>query len=300
MLPLDLRTTADLRREGWTTRTIGDAVRSGALVRVARGVYTGSVASTPLQEHLARAAAAVRGWAGGPVLSHISAAAWHGLPVRPAALAVVHLTYDAGVHGKRTAGVQLHQKRLGAHEVEVRDGVRLTTLERTVADLARSEPYSWGVIAADAALARGVEPVALQEQFVRGRGRHGNALLGRVLALADGRSGSPAESLSRVSMARAGLPAPVLQCEVLDAGGGWVASGDFGWPDVRVIGEVDGRTKYEDPDRGRSASDVIMAEKRREELIRDCGWQVTRWGWEVASDHVRLGVHLRQAFGGRS
>lgn len=291
----DLRSTADLRAEGWTTQSLSDAVRAGSLVRVARGVYSPPPAS-PLQAHRVRAAALTQ-VRPGAALSHVSAAAWHGLPVRPSALGTVHLTAGGTLHGRCEAGVHLHQTRLSDADTEVVAGVRVTTLTRTVADLARCEPYAWGVIAADAALARGVAPSSLQQQVDLGRGRHGNALLARVLRFADGRSGSPAESLSRVSLARAGLPAPVLQCPVLDAAHGWVATGDFGWPGVRVIGEVDGRTKYADADRGRSATDVIMAEKRREELIRDCGWQVTRWGWDVAGDHVRLGVHLRHLLG---
>lgn len=178
MYPPDLRSTAELRAEGWTTQTLADAVRAGSLVRVARGVYS-PPSPSPLHEHRTRAAA-IAHLKAGAVLSHVSAAVWHGLPVRPTALTTVHLTTDRGLHGRREPGVHLHQSRLLPDDIEVGDGVRVTTLARTVADLARCEPYAWGVIAADAALARGAEASALEEQFARGRGRHGNALLGRV------------------------------------------------------------------------------------------------------------------------
>lgn len=94
-----------------------------------------------------------------------------------------------------------------------------------------------------------------------------------MLAFADGRAESPGESLSRVAIVRAGLPAPELQFEIhLPDGGGWVATSDFAWPEHGVVGERDGREKYAaDPRRGRTAADVIMGEKDRDALIIECG-----------------------------
>ncbi len=96
-----------------------------------------------------------------------------------------------------------------------------------------------------------------------------------LLALADGRSESALESLSRVSMHRAGLPMPELQVEV------WVddrflARLDFLWRDANLVGESDGRLKY------RSGAD-LYAEKRRQEELEDVGLLVIRWGWPEAS-----------------
>jgi hypothetical protein len=53
----------------------------------------------------------------------------------------------------------------------------------------------------------------------------------RVVAFADGRADSVGESRSRVAIAAAGLPTPVLQWEVRAEGtGGFVGRVDFGWP----------------------------------------------------------------------
>lgn len=61
--------------------------------------------------------------------------------------------------------------------------------------------------------------------------------LRRTFAIADGRSESVGESLSRAMMIAVGLPLPDLQVTILDDGGRFVARGDFGWDD-KVIGEV--------------------------------------------------------------
>lgn len=152
-------------------------------------------------------------------------------------------------------------------------------------------------MAADAALRRQVDRAVWLEYVEHGRRVRGNRRLGEVVAFADGRSESALESMSRVSIARAGLPAPVLQQPVRDANGGWIADGDFGWPDVAVIGESDGKEKYVvDPNRDKTAADVIVAEKNRDTLIEQCGWRVVRWSWGLATDHVALGSKLRAAF----
>lgn len=68
------------------------------------------------------------------------------------------------------------------------------------------------------------------------------------------------------------IPAPVLQVEVRDAHGQWVATTDVAWPALRAVGEVDGRVKYDQlltP--GKTAADAVMAEKRRDELIKKAG-----------------------------
>lgn len=102
--------------------------------------------------------------------------------------------------------------------------------------------------------------------------------------------------MSRASMSRAGIAAPELQFEIFNTDGELIARTDFTWPDLRLVGEVDGRAKYGallKP--GQTADSVVMAEKRREERIRQAGFWVVRWDWGIASDHQRLGQLLRRA-----
>ncbi|MGO1383213.1 MAG: hypothetical protein ACTHU1_00260, partial [Arachnia sp.] len=75
-----------------------------------------------------------------------------------------------------------------------------------------------------------------------------------------------------------------------------VARTDFAWPELGLVGEVDGKVKYGQLLRpGQSADAVIMAEKRREELIRQQGWWIVRWDWSTATDPQALGTLLRRS-----
>ena len=295
MGPDDLRLTREYLEEGWTTRELQRARETGEVLRLRRGVYAALDGRDVEAQHRARAAAATLLRIPGTAISHMSAAVFHRLPTRAGALERVHLTRATGAHGRREAGVHLHHTPLLAQEIESIDGQPVTALERTVADCLRREPFDWSVVLADAALARQASPASLRVYAAAGERRPGNRNLRRVLDFADARSESPAESLSRVAMWRARIPVPRLQFEVITRDGEWVATSDFAWPEFGLIGEVDGRIKYDQPDRGRLASAVVAQEKQREELIRACGWSITRWGWDVAVDHHRLGTQLRQA-----
>lgn len=296
MKQYELRLTQDYNDEGWSSRDLHHACTGGTLERLRRGVYAVPGNPTPEDRHRIASTAALALRVPGTAISHVSAAIMHNLPVRRAALSLAHLTRSFGSHGRKEAGVHLHHCQLAPAEVVEIDGVLVTSLERTLADTARQESFAWAVVLMDAGLARQADAGLLLHYAQTGSRRPGNRNLKRTLVFADGLSGSPAESLSRVSMQRAGVPAPELQFDVVSPQGEWIATADFGWPEFGVIGEVDGRIKYDSPDRGRQASDVVAQEKQREELIRACGWWVTRWGWDIALDHHRLGEQLHQAF----
>lgn len=66
--------------------------------------------------------------------------------------------------------------------------------------------------------------------------------------------------------------------------------GDFYWPELGLVGEFDGHGKYlrEEMARGRTAAEVVMAEKAREDRLRALGLRVVRWGWADLLDPARL------------
>ena len=88
-----------------------------------------------------------------------------------------------------------------------------------------------------------------------------------MFALVDGRSESPPESWVRLSCALAGLPAPVLQLEVVEDGA-WLARVDLAWPDQRLIVEYDG--EYHLDGRQIAEDDVRLA------ALVAAGWHVIR------------------------
>lgn len=148
----------------------------------------------------------------------------------------------------------------------------------------------------DHAMRRGVTRAELDRVVEAASRRSGVETLRSVVEFADGRSQSAAESASRVTMARAGLPAPVMQFRVDDSSD-WIAACDFGWPDHGVVGEVDGEAKYDERiARGASAGKVVREQQDRDELIRQCGWWPTHWGWALAWDVQGLGDRIRGAF----
>src|SRR5262249_50244 len=76
-------------------------------------------------------------------------------------------------------------------------------------------------------------------------------------------------------IARLGLPAPEPQVTILDEFLRVVGRADFYWDEYGVIGEADGRSKYDD-------RPVLTAEKDRQELLEDLGLVAIRWGWDIA------------------
>ncbi len=97
-------------------------------------------------------------------------------------------------------------------------------------------------------------------------------------------------------MDRLSVSAPQLQFPITREGHTGAVV-DFAWPELEVVGEVDGRIKYGELLRpGQTTADVVMAEKRREERIRQAGWWICRWGWSEANDPRALGILLRRAF----
>lgn len=118
-----------------------------------------------------------------------------------------------------------------------------------------------------------------------------------MVGFSDGRSESPGETLSRIICWRAGLPAPTLQFDVFDDGGVLVGRTDFCWEAERTLGEFDGKVKYGrllPP--GDTAQDVVYREKRREDALRDLGWQVVRWSWTDLHRGWLVAERLQRAF----
>ncbi|HWH25542.1 MAG TPA: hypothetical protein VNT53_02705 [Pseudolysinimonas sp.] len=180
----------------------------------------------------------------------------------------------------------------------------MTSMARTVIDLARQSDLMLAIVVADAALKRKAEgSVAtggdgfgdLGEEVSRIPLRHGEARGRHVLEFADERSGSAGESISRVTMRRLGVPKPVLQQEFSEGNDTWFV--DFWWPGLRIVGEFDGDAKYLNPEMrsGRSAAEVVLAEKKREDAIRRQVSGFVRWGWAEARSPRLLGARLAGA-----
>lgn len=275
-------------------------VRAGTLSTLRRGAYVrGAPPERAEHLHLLLVRAALEHLSEAAVVSHVSAAVLHGLPVWGLPLDRVHVTRPGRRSGgRRGQRVHVHTAGLDRDECETVGGVRVTSVERVLVDLARTIPFEQAVVVADAALFRRlVNPDGLARAVQRHPRWPGVPAAGRALRFADGRSESVGESRSRVAISLAGLPAPVLQWEVRSTSGRLIGRVDFGWPDLATIGEFDGRVKYGRllrPDR--SPGDVVYEEKRREDELRAVGLGVVRWGWSDLSDFGVVADRLAQRF----
>ena len=289
----------ELLEQGQTKFELARRVRAGDLSRLRRGAYADPLpaGAGPATAHAALIAATLRQVSDQAVVSHASAAVVHGLPTWSDQLDRVHVTRNRAGGGRRETNLYVHGVPFATCDTTMMGGTRVTSLARTVLDLACSESIERGVAVGDAALRLGLRDYEVVAAVLAAGGRHGIARARSTAELIDVRSESVGESFSRVRFWRWGIPAPVLQLEVRDPYGVLVGRGDFGWPELGTIGEFDGKVKYGlllKP--GQSAADVLFAEKRREERIRELGWQVVRWGWDDLKNRRELTARLEAAF----
>jgi very-short-patch-repair endonuclease len=90
--------------------------------------------------------------------------------------------------------------------------------------------------------------------------------------LADARSESALETRVRLVLVFAGLTPEVLQLNVFDRDGRWIARVDMAWPSKRLVVEADGR-EYHD------RLEALHADRDKQNRIASAGWTVLRFTW---------------------
>jgi predicted transcriptional regulator of viral defense system len=122
-------TRGQLRELGLSDQTIDRRLSADRLHALYRGIY--SVGHRALTVE-ARWMAAVLACGRGAVLSHrTAAAAWQ---ILPSARRAIDVTVPRGLHARR--GIDLHRSHLPPDEVTVHRGIPVTTVARTLLDLA--------------------------------------------------------------------------------------------------------------------------------------------------------------------
>lgn len=226
-----------------------------------------------------------------------TAAAVHGLPVFRMRSDRVDAVY-AHEHTRRNSpDVIRHQEPLPPADVVEIDGLRVTSLDRTVYDVIRTATPEAAIVIHDAALrqiawddetctydtAKAEEFRALVDaRIAANAGARGIRQARFISQIADGRAQLPGESVTRLWMLQLGVPAPELQYRVVAEDGTWVLL-DFAWPALRRWMEFDGQLKYTDPRYmdGRTEDEVRADERRREQTVkRITGWRCDRHGFD--------------------
>ncbi|QNE20618.1 hypothetical protein F1D05_25285 [Kribbella qitaiheensis] len=237
--------------------------------------------------HLLMAHAVMQRMTGDVLLSHQSATLVHGLPTWGMGFGRVQVTRATG-RARSDRSVQVHRSALGPDDICELSGLRRTTAARAVAETTCTTSYEVGVALADAALQKGlVTKDQLIEMAKRIQHWPGAPAARAAAEFADGKSESVGESRLRVLMANRGLPEPELQVEIRDIGGRLLGRVDF-LVQKSLIVEFDGARKYG------SAKDLV-AEKWREDRLRERGYGVIRVGWPDLDLPDITGRRLHQA-----
>lgn len=274
----------------------------GELVRVESGAYLRAETWHGLDDRkrfLTRARIAAAKADDDMTFTHGAAAIIWGLPWFGALPDKIDILLGPARSGHYSSAVRRRTPR-GCSDTEVIDGLRVTSLVRTVADIAADPSFPRAICVGDAALnPRTREGLAGRTEVLRRadlyaeleRGSSAPTRARDAVGFMDGRSESVGESVSRVSIARAGLPSPVLQQRF----GSWAV--DFWWPEFEVVGEFDGAIKYLDAAMrdGRSAEEIVYAEKLREDELRRHVRGFARWKFSEAMSPTLLGRRLRDA-----
>jgi predicted transcriptional regulator of viral defense system len=135
-----LLTTDQARQAGFTNSVLARLVQRGRIERTARGVYrVPYIPPGRFSQHREAVlwAKANRG-PGDVALSHATALVVYG--ISDANPQLIHLTVprSARLRRQKPKGVVVHRQDLSPEEITVEEGIPLTTISRTVADLLRS------------------------------------------------------------------------------------------------------------------------------------------------------------------
>ena len=245
----------------------------GELVRVAPGRYVRTADWAPLSPEdrvVVRAVAVLTRVANGPALSHLTAAAVWGMPLVGQAPASVAATDPARERTHTGRYLTKYAARLDDGDVQVLDGVPLTSPARTLVDIALTSSRSQAVAALDHSLRTRLctrdDYWAALDRRDRVRGVIRASWAG---AFATPLAESAGESVLRVTLEGLGFPAPDLQHPFVDDDG-LIGHGDFWWDRVGVLDEFDGLVKYRDAAMrgGLTPEEVVIREKIREDRLR--------------------------------
>ena len=191
---------------------------------------------------------------------------------------LLHLTVPTPPGSRPRVGTRVHVASVPAEHCREVRGLTVTSPLRTAFDLARLHGELTGVIAADAALSMGEDPIELTS-LVDGLAHWpGAAAARRMPALVDAGAQSPGETISRLLLRSLGLG--VVETQVRFEGGGWNTTVDL--VVGRLIVEFDGRVKYGRDRRfgqDRTPEQLLWEEKQREDWLRSLGYVVVRLTW---------------------
>lgn len=250
---------------GVSEEAIEVRLRSGRLHRLHAGVY--AVGHRILSQE-ARWVAAVLACGPGAVLSHRSAAALWG--IRPPTSGAIEVTTAS--KSRSHGAIHRHYSVLPEDEMTEHDGIAVTTVPRTIFDLAATEPQH----VAEAALRQAEylrlhDRLSLPHLLARHPRRRGSRAIGQALARrreTAGHSRSWLEEIFLPFLDRHRLPRPPRLNAWIEAGGRRFQVDCF-WPATNAIVELDGFAAH-------GTRSAFREDRARDRKLRVAGFGVTR------------------------
>lgn len=249
------------------------AIAAGRLHPLHRGVY--AVGHRVLTPH-ARWMAAVLASGPGAVLSHWSAAALWG--IRSNHGGAIHITSPSRTGSRRP--FRRHHALLRPDEVIVHDDIPVTTVPRTIFDLAAGTPEAVEPALRQAEYLRRTDPLSLPHLLERHPGHRGNRAIQAALARlreTPGHTRGTFEDRFLLFVDRHRLPRPHFNP--------WITIGpdrfqvDCLWPDRRQIVELDGWSAH-------GTRTAFRDDKARDRKLAAHGYTVTRIPWSALDDEA--------------
>ena len=169
----------------------------------------------------------------------------------------------------RRSGMTVRRSDLSDAEGCEAKGLPATSLVRAMADLGRRLELVEAVVALDVALRRRrITTAQLRLWVAEHPGYHGLQGLRHALELTNGRAGSPMETRLRLLLILNGLPNPLLQVDLYDDTGMFLARPDLYFPSRRLAIEYDGAThRYS-----------IDGDNARQNRLLEAGYRLLRFG----------------------
>lgn len=276
---------AQLLERGVSRRAVEVRLQRGSLHPLHRGVYAVGHGKLTMRGKWMGAVLA-----GGPgaALSHRSAAAlWR---IRPRG-SEIEITRPKKFRGR--PGIAAHCSALPADEVTMIDGVPVTTVPRTIFDLASMATMRQVERAFNEAEVRQLrDSLSIPDLLERYPGRRGAAVLRAIVgdeAKFSGVTRNDFEERFAHLVDAHGLPRPRFNADIAVRGRFFEA--DALWTGAKLIVELDGRAAH-------GTKRAFETDRERDRLLQADGWRVVRVTWRQLRDgEAAIAADLRAILG---
>jgi very-short-patch-repair endonuclease len=272
-----------LMRDGWSKQEIKWRIRNGRLHRIYAGVY--SVVPRQLLTRQGHWMTAVLASEPEALLSHQTAAALWG--IRGYSGGAIHVTVPR--KSTSTKRIRRHFSTVPADERAVEEGIPVTSVHRTIFDLAPTVSVDEVVaMVKEAEYLNRWDRLSLPDLLERYPGKRGTRnlrfALDRITEEPPGRKRSKLEERFAPFLRRHHLPLPRFNDWILLDSKRYRA--DCHWPHLRLIVELDG---WE----GHSTRSAFQDDRARDRALHAAGFSVVHLTWaQLESEPTEVAVDL--------